>query len=221
MNEFAAVAQPVLVWTGKVMLEGSMAVPAHASATVVVVAVPGLADAQRDAHLVSELYRYGIATIYLPLLTATEQEFDEKTHQYRFDAEFLGQRLVEVSAWVSTNRQTKDLPLGLIGSSTSGAAAICASVQRPDVISAVVSIDGRTDLAIDCVRNTKTPTLLIVHDMPVLRMNREALALLKSDKRLEIVHGAEEETGLSIAQRAVLWMADKLAIVPADAWSMV
>jgi putative phosphoribosyl transferase len=221
MNVFAEVAQPVLVWTGKVMLEGSMAVPAAASATVVVVSVPALADASRDAHLVSELYRYGIATMYVPLLTAAEQEFDGKTHQYRFDSDFLAQRLVDVAGWVATNQETRDLPLGLIGSSASGAAAICAAVQRPDIVSAVVSIDGRTDLAVDCLRNIKTPTLLVVHDMPVLRMNREALTLLKGDKRLEIVHGGEEETALSIAQRAVLWMADKLAIVPADAWSMV
>lgn len=221
MNEFAEVAQPVRVWTGKVMLEGSMAVPDHASATVVVVSVPALTDAARDGHLVSELYRYGIATMYISLLTTTEQDFDEKTHQYRFDADFLGQRLVEVAGWIAANSTTKDLPLGMIGSSTSGAAAICAAVQRPDAISAVVSIDGRTDLALDSLRQIKTPTLLVVHDMPVLRMNREALTLLKGDKRLEIVHGAEEETALSIAQRAVLWMADKLALVPADAWSMV
>jgi putative phosphoribosyl transferase len=220
MNQYTEAAEPVLVWTGKVMLEGSMAVPPHASATVVVVSNPSLADDVRDGHLLEELYRYGITPVYVSLLTSSEQEFDEKTHQYRFDVDFLAQRLVDVTEWVATNKQTKDLPLGLIGSSASGAAAICAAVQRREVAS-VVSIDGRTDLAVECLRTIKTPTLLIVHDMPVLRMNREALTVLRGEKRLEIVHGNEDEKALSIAQRAVLWMADKLALVPADAWSMV
>jgi hypothetical protein len=108
----------------------------------------------------------------------------------------------------------------VVATSGSAAAAICMAAERPGDVKTVVSIDGRTDLAIDCLREIKTPTLLVVSDMPVLRMNREALTLLRGEKRFEILHGEDVDVATGIAQRTVLWLADKLALTPADAWAM-
>lgn len=217
MNDFPEISEPVLVWTGKVMLEARLAVPSGAAAAAIIVTAPTLTTEGRDVELQLELNRCGIATLLTPLLTEGELQFDLQTSQYRLDADFLAQRFVDVAQWLSRNESLKELPLAFIGASSSGAAAILAAAMRPDLVTAVVSIDGRTDLAIDSIRNVKTPTLLVVHDMPVLRMNREALTLLRGEKRLEIVHAENGDVVQSVVQKAVLWLADKLTVAPAVA----
>ena len=86
------------------------------------------------------------------------------------------------------------------------------------MIDAVVSRGGRPDLARRALRQVKTPTLLIVggNDVQVLGLNRQALAQLREEKRLEIVPGAGhlfEEPGAleTVAQLAQQWFVDHLA----------
>jgi putative phosphoribosyl transferase len=71
---------------------------------------------------------------------------------------------------------------------------------------------GHPDLADTALPAVRAPTLLIVggHDVPVIRMNEEALAQLHADKRLAIVPGAShlfEEPGTldAAATLAVQW----------------
>ena len=67
-----------------------------------------------------------------------------------------------------------------------------AAADRPSDVGAVVSRGGRPDLAGAALPRVQAPTLLIVggRDEPVIGMNREALARLRCEKRLEIVPGA-------------------------------
>jgi pimeloyl-ACP methyl ester carboxylesterase len=67
----------------------------------------------------------------------------------------------------------------------------------------------------------RAPTLLIVgeRDHPVIAMNRDALARLESEKRLEIVPGAShlfEEPGTleRVAQLAAAWFERHLRPAP-------
>jgi pimeloyl-ACP methyl ester carboxylesterase len=59
-------------------------------------------------------------------------------------------------------------------------------------IAAVVSRGGRPDLARDALRRVKAPSLLIVGgwDDDVLALNRDSLAKMQCEARLEIVPGA-------------------------------
>ncbi len=221
MRAISELSEPALVWIGKVMLDGRVAIPQGAVAAVVFASVPSLQDQTRDAEIVSGLYDAKIATVYVPLLTDEEQQFDERTTHLRLDADFLAQRFLEVAQWTSRNRATSSMPLGYIATSGAAAGAIVAAAARPDLVSAIVSIDGRTDLAVESLRSIKVPTLLVVKDMPVLRMNREALSRLRGDRRLEIVHGVDCHAVDCVAQKAVHWMEDKLALVFADAFGMV
>lgn len=200
-------SEPALIWTGKVLLEGRIAVPPSPAAAVLFASAPALQDAERDLQIAEELYEAGIATVHAPLLTEEELQFDSRTSHFRHDAEFLAQRFIDVAQWLTRNRTTDGIPIGLIGSSGGAAGALVAAALRPDLIAAVVSIDGRTDLAIDSLRNVKAPTLLIVKDMPVLRMNREALTRIRGEHRIEIVHGSAE----CVAQKAAHWLQEKLA----------
>jgi putative phosphoribosyl transferase len=221
MKGFTEISEPALVWTGKVMLEGRIAIPAHPVAAVVFASSPALADEQRDTRILSDLFHASVATIYVPLLTDDEMQFDSRTTHFRYDADFLAQRFIDVAQWVARNRGTGGLPIGYIGSSGGAAGAIVAAVQRPDIVATVVSIDGRTDLAVDHLKSLKTPTLLVVKDMPVLRMNREALGKMKGDRRIEIIHGTDCQAVDCVVQKTMHWLEDKLALVPADAYGMV
>ena len=211
-------AEPALVWTGKVMLEGRFLLPSRPLAAVVLASMPALEDDLRDVQIAAELHRIGVATLYVPLLTEDEIQFDSRTTHFRYDADFLAQRFIDIAQWVQRNDATKDLAIGLAGSSGGAAGALVAAAQRPDLVQAVVSIDGRTDLAVDDLREVRTPVLLVVKDMPVLRMNREAVTKLRGERRIEIVHEAGIE---AVVQKTVHWFADKLAMVPADAYGLV
>lgn len=221
MKLFTELTEPALVWTGRVMLEGRVAIPPKALAAVIFASSPGLADEHRDERVVAELYDRHVATMYVPLLTDDELQFDSHTTHFRFDAEFLGQRFVDVALWMRRNRATAGLPVGYLGSSGGAAGALVAAALRPDLTSVIVAIDARTDLAVEHLRAIKVPTLLLVKDMPVLRMNREALPNLRGERRIEIVHGTDVHAVELVTEKAVHWLEDKLALVPADAFGIV
>jgi putative phosphoribosyl transferase len=221
MRAWSEISEPALVWIGNAVLDGRVAIPPGPVAVVLFASSPSLCNPVRDEQIVSALYEMKVATAYVPLLTDDEQQFDARTHHLRLDAEFLAQRFLDVAQWITQSRTMRSLPIGLIGSSGSAAGALLAAAARPDLFQAVVSVDGRTDLATESLRAIKAPTLLVVNDMPVLRMNREALARLRGERRLEIIHGDDGHACEQIAQKAIRWFEENLALVPSDAYGMV
>lgn len=195
------------------LLDARLLMPERPLAVVILAVSPSLPDDLRDAQIAAELQRLGVATLFVSLLND-----DPLTTHFRQDAEFLGQRFIEAAQWLTRNPAMAGLPLGYAGSGGGAAGALVAASQRPDLVSAVVSIDGRTDLAADALRGVRAPTLLVVKDMPVLRMNREAVTMLHGERRIEIIH----EGGVdAVVQKSVHWLADKLSLVAADAYGMV
>jgi dienelactone hydrolase len=79
--------------------------------------------------------------------------------------------------------------LDRFGASTGAAAALLAAAELPDVAGAVVSRGGRPDLAGRALSHVRAPTLLIVggRDVPVIELNRLALAQLGGEKELAII----------------------------------
>jgi len=101
------------------------------------------------------------------------------------------------------------------------------AARRPERVRAVVSRGGRPDLAGDALPRVQCPTLLIVggDDLPVIAMNREALAKMRvpgDALRLEIIPGAThlfEEPGKleEVARLAAAWFTRYLTgNVPAE-----
>jgi pimeloyl-ACP methyl ester carboxylesterase len=127
----------------------------------------------------------------LDLLTP-EESVDERTREYRFDIDMLGQRVVGAIDWIRTRADDRDLPVALFGASTGAAAALIAAAERPEAVRAVISRGGRPDLADKALPNVQAPTLLIVggHDEPVIEMNKEAMRQMRAPVQLEIVPGA-------------------------------
>jgi pimeloyl-ACP methyl ester carboxylesterase len=195
MREPVGAAREITVeigWDG-VSLTGDLVVPPDAFGLVLFAHGSGSSRLSPRNRFVAQVLREGgLATLLFDLLTPKEEAIDARTRRLRFDIPLLGERLVGATDWVAQQKGLAELPLGYFGASTGAAAALIAAAQRPERVAAVVSRSGRPDLAIPALGDVKAPTLLIVGglDHQVIRMNEEALAHLRTEKRLEIVDGA-------------------------------
>ncbi|MCI3179240.1 hydrolase [Caulobacter sp. CCUG 60055] len=147
----------------------------------------------RNRKVAFALAAKGVATLLFDLLNADEAAFRANV----FDVALLTSRLVEAIDWARETQRLGGLDIGLFGSSTGAAAALCAAARRP--VAAVVSRGGRPDLA-GALGPAAAPTLLIVgsRDVEVLALNRAALRQLGPAAHLAIVDGAShlfEEPG--------------------------
>ncbi len=196
-----------------VMLKGSLYVPENAQGLILFAHGSGSGRfSPRNRFVAQYLNRGAYATLLFDLLTRSEEATDLITAQLRFDIELLAARLGAVTEWVNENGEINELPLGYFGASTGAAAALVASVNRPEV-KAIVSRGGRPDMAEAYLKKVTAPTMLIVggDDYQVLELNKSAIQLMVvSAKKLEIVTGAThlfEEPGAleEVARLAVDW----------------
>ena len=208
-----SLSDSVTIQIGKVTLEGNIFVPEGSTGIVLFAHGSGSSRLSPRNHFVAEeLNKNGIATLLFDLLTAEEEVLDLQTGHLRFDIQLLAKRLIDTTDWVLKNPDLKSLNIGYFGASTGGGAALVAASERPRVVKAVVSRGGRPDLAGQSLSGVKCPTLLIVggYDEPVIELNKKALALLKSEKKLVIIPGAThlfEEKGKldEVASHACNW----------------
>jgi dienelactone hydrolase len=212
-------ARAVRIASGPASLDGDLTLPRDARAVVLFAHGSGSSrHSSRNRYVARELQRMGLGTLLMDLLTSEEEEVDARTAHLRFDIGLLARRLVDATAWLGADAETRGLSVGYFGASTGGGAALVAAANRPADVGAVVSRGGRPDLAGAALPRVQAPTLLIVggRDEPVIGMNREALAQLRCEKRLEIVPGAThlfEEPGAleEVARLAAGWFARHLA----------
>jgi putative phosphoribosyl transferase len=192
MNRRPTAAEEALVRipAAPAMLEGDLVVPDGARGIVLFAHGSGSSrHSSRNRFVARQLQAAGLATLLFDLLTSDEETIDIHTAHLRFDIELLADRLLAATAWVGGDSQTRGLPVGYFGASTGGGAALVAAAQRPNVVRAVVSRGGRPDLAGEALSEVRAPTLLIVggRDLPVLRMNGEAMQRMRAEVRLEVV----------------------------------
>lgn len=183
----------VLIPVESATLDGDLNMPPHAKGLVVFAHGSGSSrHSPRNKYVAEVLNEHSLGTLLVDLLTAAEGEEDEVTGRLRFDIDLLTDRVVAIADWLSVQPQAAGHTLGLFGASTGAAAALLAAARRPKLVKAVVSRGGRPDLAGRDAALVRAPTLLIVggRDTEVLRMNRDAMALMKCETRLEIVPGA-------------------------------
>jgi putative phosphoribosyl transferase len=201
----------VTVDAGGVQLPARLTLVRGAIGAVVVAARP--ADGPRDATLARCLAAAGFATLTADLLTDAES----RDRAALFDIPLLTARLSALAGWVLEDRATRALPLGLVGASTSAAAALRTAARLPDDVRAVVSCGGRPDLAGERIAAVRAATLLVVGgaDREILHLNRRAEGVLRCPQRLEVVPGArhdfagDEATG-ALAALAEEWFAAHL-----------
>jgi putative phosphoribosyl transferase len=196
-----------------VTINGNMAVPHGAKGIVLFAHGSGSSRfSPRNTRVAKEINKAGMGTLLIDLLTSEEEEIDEATGQFRFDIDLLSKRLIAATQWLKKNLATKNLAVGYFGASTGAAAALIAAAKLPDGIKSVVSRGGRPDLASEHLGKVAAPTLFIVgeRDTEVIELNRQAMARIRSEKKLEIVPGAThlfEESGAleEVARLAIDW----------------
>jgi putative phosphoribosyl transferase len=217
----AAPAEPpvrdeeVEVHAGPVRLAGRLTVPERPIGTVVFAHGSGSSrHSPRNRMLAAVLNQARLATLLFDLLAPSEV-LDRANV---FDIELLAGRLVDVTAWLRTQRDVNDLAVGHFGAGTGAAAALVAAAEPGTDVAAVVSRGGRPDLAGRRLAQVYAPTLLIVggHDHVVLELNRQAQAEIPGESRVAVVPGAthlfDEPGALSaVAELARLWFVGHLA----------
>ena len=175
-----------------ISLHGDLTVPDNPTGLVVFAHGSGSSRLSPRNRLVARVLNDGaLATLLMDLLTVHEEQLDLATAQFRFDINFLADRLREATDWL-VRSSTVRLNIAYFGSSTGAAAALLTAAARVEIIKAVVSRGGRPDLAQAALSRVRAPTLLIVggNDEPVVSMNVSAFGQLQCEKRLEIVPGA-------------------------------
>jgi putative phosphoribosyl transferase len=185
--------EAVEVDAGGARLAGDLVVPKGARGLVLFAHGSGSSrHSPRNRAVARALQDAGLATLLTDLLTADEERADAARGHLRFDIGLLARRLAGVLDGLAARPATGSLASGLFGASTGGGAALVAAADRPERVRAVVSRGGRPDLAGLALARVRAPTLLIVggDDVPVIGMNREAMAQMTSTVALEIVPGA-------------------------------
>jgi putative phosphoribosyl transferase len=203
------------IHVGRASLEGELVVPSGAQGLVLFAHGSGSSrSSPRNTFVAERLRRRGLATLLTDLLT----EEEDLVRRNRFDIDLLTGRLEDATRWVVKRGDVGGLPIGYFGASTGAACALRAAAELGHRIGAVVSRGGRPDLAADALGRVRAPTLLIVggDDDVVIDLNRDALARLTCEKRLEVVPGAThlfEEPGAleRVAELAAEWFEAHLA----------
>jgi dienelactone hydrolase len=209
---------PVLAPAGTAKLEGDLSIPPVCKGVVLFAHGSGSSrHSPRNRYVAEFLNESSLGTLLVDLLTAEEEREDEYNARLRFDIDLLTDRVVAIADWLAKQPQVTGHTVGLFGASTGAAAALRGAARRPALVRAVVSRGGRPDLAGADAAKVRAPTLLIVGgwDQEVLQMNRDAMALMKCETKLEIVPGAThlfEEPGTlaKVATLAANWFATHL-----------
>jgi putative phosphoribosyl transferase len=185
--------EPVTIPACPAELKADLVVPPNAAGLILFAHGSGSGrHSTRNRFVAQTLNEAGLATLLLDLLTEEEESADARTGHLRFDIPMLAGRLADATRWAGSDPRVGSLPIGYFGASTGGGAALMAAAELPDAVGAVVSRGGRPDLADEALPRVRAPTLLIVGslDLPVIGMNRQAMARMAAPVELEIVPGA-------------------------------
>jgi len=201
--------ESVQIPAGDVKLEGSLCVSRKTRGVVIFAHGSGSSRlSPRNRFVAQFLQQSGIGTLLFDLLTRKE----DTIYENRFNIDLLTERLKTATSWLRGKHPVETPGVGYFGASTGAAAALRAAADLGPTIRAIVSRGGRPDMAGEALRRVQSPTLLIVggYDDTVIKLNREAYGILKSEKRLTIVPGAThlfEEPGKleEVARLAAEW----------------
>ncbi|WP_197522966.1 dienelactone hydrolase family protein [Actinokineospora pegani] len=168
-------------------------------ARAVVVVVPGATWTRHGPEtqaLIAALHGEGLATVVADVHPHAEAE-------RRFAVTLLTDRLAAAVTWVREEMTVG--PVGLLVEGIGAGAALSVAAQSPTV-SAVVSVNGRPELARHPVEQVRSPVLMLVDgvDPAVAELNRTAAAAMAGRAGVRVVSGA---TGQEVAGEAAEWLA--------------
>ncbi|MCE5186790.1 MAG: MTH938/NDUFAF3 family protein [Planctomycetaceae bacterium] len=208
--------QLIQIQTPKAALEAAFCAPENARGTIIFAYDAGDRRQNPQNERIAEmLQQEGFATLLFDLLMDDEERLDV-LGKLSFDIPLLAGRLDCAAEWVCRNESTSGLPMGYFGAGTGAAAALVASLQRPDTLAAIVSRAGRADLAAGILPEIKPPTLFIVESQsPEFSEHCRTARRTLTEKKLVAVPGAscffgEPESLENIIALTVAWFRQHL-----------
>ena len=210
-----AIDLPVVIDSPDAEIEGDWSVPLHPKGTVLIVNCTDSGRfSRRNRQLAHNLYDDGFAILILDLLTHAEEVENNLTGAVQIDVGLFADRITAAAKWVQAQHNVGHLPVGVIASGAASAGALIAASKSPDTFQAIVSKNGRPDLAGIRLHKVMTPCLMIVgeSDKRCSELNRWALRRLDCEKNMVTVPGSGhffEEPGAidTVAQLAATWFA--------------
>jgi putative phosphoribosyl transferase len=174
----------------EVILSGILNIPADARGVVLLTHdIEGVAKHPHEyaISLAQSFYTNGLATLVVDLFASEERQVDKETAFFRTNTSIMQQRITGIAEWLREQPEITNLSIGYFGTDVSGAAALIAAAERPDIVRAVVSASGRLDMAQDYLSRILAPTILIVaqHDTAAVRRHQDTLGQLTVDKQFE------------------------------------
>lgn len=168
-------------------LQGTLRVPHRARGLIVSTVTGEVGDV--GPRLARALHESGFATLEVPLLSPEEVKLDTFTGNLSADLKLQVSRMVDVTRYLRRIGETRSLAVGFAASGPGAAAALYAAAQMPDQVRALVSLQGRLDLARSMLHLVRTPTLLIsdTHDGDRLALHRESFYRLRNTRSLQTV----------------------------------
>ncbi|MFR9799097.1 phosphoribosyltransferase [Streptomyces sp. MS06] len=190
----------VVVPAGRVRLAARLDVPESAPA---VVAFARAADGGPDGDGAADTFgRAGLGTLVLDLLTEDEQ----RNRHNVFDIVLLARRLSAATLWL---RRRTGLPVAYFAEGTGAAAALEAAAEPAADVRAIVSVDGRPDLARPAaLAHVRAPTLFLTgaEDARLPGMCRLAGDWMDCENGTVVLSGA----GASVVESARDWFTGHL-----------
>lgn len=189
------VAQAVYVRVGPITLKGELYIPDGAKGVVLFVHGSGSSRySPRDRLIAAALHEQHFATFLFDLLTPEESVKDIHTCEFRFNVGLLTRRVAVATDALARDPALRGLPWAYVATGTGAAAALMAAADNPARATAIVSRDGRPDLADEALGRVTTPTLLLAgsEDRETLAFNKKAYALLQCEKELNVISAADD-----------------------------
>jgi len=161
---------------GDVALEAQFHLPAHPSGVVVLAGGSGA--------IAAALAGFDFATLLFDLQVTEEDEHD---------IGLIARRVLDVIDWARRQSALEQMPAAVFGAGSSAAAALVAASERLEVVHAVISHEGRPDLAGAALERVEAPTLLVVEaaHARLVDMNRDAMHRMRAHVELELAAPAQ------------------------------
>jgi len=174
---------------GNAVLEGELDINPKSRGLVLMLHSSGDHRKNQNINNIVEILRNKeFSTLLIDLLTPRE----DISYEYRYDYDFLTNRLTDITDWLFNQPKTRNLKIGYFGDLMGVAIAIKASVHYGSQIKALVSRSGRVDVTSEILDKLETPSLFIVgeFDSEILKWNDEAVKKIKCEKNLKIIKNA-------------------------------
>lgn len=173
-----------------VLLKNELVIPTNCNSLIIFVCLKDK-DESEIGKIAEYLNMAGFGTIRIKILN--DEEYKNRSNSV--DLDLLTERIIGITKWYSEEGSTKNFNIGYFGVGLGSAVAFSAAAYWGTKIKAIVSWNGRPDLALDELDLIEAPALLIVekNEQKSVEQNRKAYLKIGSVKKIEVTDNTIEK----------------------------